>query len=290
MKLDPMPQDQIIAAGAVIFRRPGEVLLVHRPRYDDWSLPKGKLDRGEHPTACAVREVAEETGLDIRLGRPLTRQRYPVGGRDKVVHYWVGRVVGSDDVSAYSINDEVDEVRWVPLGAAAALLTHVRDHETVAEAVRKPPRTRTLVVLRHGSARARESWPSDDRFRPLTATGADQARRLVPVLAAYDVRTLVSSSSTRCVTTLVPYADLTGRELHTEDALAEDTVDETEVTAQVTALLSSSSPAVVCSHRPVLPEIFRAIGVPDPGLEPGEMLVVHHRRGDVLATETHLPS
>ena len=67
----------VLAAGAVVFRR-GRVLLIHRPRYDDWSFPKGKLDRGEHVTAAAVREVAEETGLHVRLGVPLTRQRYPI--------------------------------------------------------------------------------------------------------------------------------------------------------------------------------------------------------------------
>lgn len=285
-----MPQAQIVAAGAVVLRKPGDVLLVHRPRYDDWSLPKGKLDRGEHPTACAVREVAEETGLDIRLGRPLERQTYPVGSRDKDVHYWVGQVVGSDDLSSYVPNDEIDEVRWVPLAEASHLLTHARDHETVAEAVRKPPRTRTLVVLRHGKARSRESWHCDDRFRPLLPAGQEQARRLAPMLGAYDVRHLVSSSSTRCVTTLVPYADLTGREIHTEDALAEETVDSAALQAVVERLLAKGKPAAICSHRPVLPQIFRALGVPDPELEVGEMLVVHHRDGHVLATETHFPA
>lgn len=285
-----MPQAPIVAAGAVVLRRPGDVLLVHRPRYDDWSLPKGKLDAGEHPTACAVREVAEETGLDVCLERPLAQQSYPVGGRSKVVHYWVGRVVGDDDVGGWVANDEVDRVRWVPTEEAATLLTHHRDRTTLAEALAGPARTHTLVVLRHGQALPRKRWYADDRFRPLAPAGEVQAERLVPVLAAYDVRVLVSSPSTRCATTLAPYAEACGREVATVVALAEETEDPRVVAAAVTELLGQRRPAVLCSHRPVLPEVFAAIGVPDPGLEPGEMLVVHHHDGVVVATELHLPT
>ena len=91
----------VVAAGAVVFRPGREVLLVHRQKYDDWSFPKGKLDPREHPTTAAVREVAEETGLHVRLGPPLATMRYPNNGRMKTVHYWQGRAVGDDDVSAY---------------------------------------------------------------------------------------------------------------------------------------------------------------------------------------------
>src|SRR5919112_5587530 len=86
------------AAGAVVLRR-GQVLLVHRPAYDDWAFPKGKLDRSELAPLAAVREVQEETGIRVRLGAPLTSQSYPNGARTKVVDYWVGRVVGGSDVS-----------------------------------------------------------------------------------------------------------------------------------------------------------------------------------------------
>src|SRR3712207_70034 len=106
----------VLAAGAVTLRRrdgAAELLMVHRPKYDDWSFPKGKLDPGEDVTVAAVREVAEETGLDIRLGPPLTPQVYDVGdgaARTKRVRYWTGRLVGGDDVSTYQPTDEVDEV------------------------------------------------------------------------------------------------------------------------------------------------------------------------------------
>ena len=95
-----MPARDVRAAGAVVTRKGGDVLLVHRPRYDDWSFPKGKLDPGEHAVTAAVREVAEETGLDVRLGPPLPGQRYRLAnGRTKAVSYWTARVVGDDDVS-----------------------------------------------------------------------------------------------------------------------------------------------------------------------------------------------
>src|SRR5690606_21672928 len=137
----PEPTPDVIAAGAVVVRkapqRDGshEVLLVHRPRYDDWSFPKGKVDAGEHVTACAVREVREETGLDVRLGVPLEDQHYWVQPmRRKTVHYWMGRVSGDDDVSSYAVNREVDAVAWVPWEEAAARLTHRRDRKVWEQA------------------------------------------------------------------------------------------------------------------------------------------------------------
>src|SRR3954452_4735919 len=102
----------IMAAGAVVLRKGREVLVVHRPKYDDWSLPKGKVDPGEHVTAAAVREGAEETGLRVRLGPPLGTQQQDVrhgSTRSKVVHYWVARPVFDDDVSAYAPNEEIDQ-------------------------------------------------------------------------------------------------------------------------------------------------------------------------------------
>ena len=280
----------IVAAGSVVSRKGPEILLVHRPKYDDWSFPKGKLDPGEHLTSCAVREVAEETGLDIRLGPPLSHQTYLVGNgevRPKVVHYWAGRVVGDDDVSGYRPNAEIDEVRWVPLEKVPALLTYEHDRETLAEwqAVRR--RSHPLVVLRHGKALPRRRWEDDDRKRPLDPAGDLQAEEVVPVLAAYGVSRVVSSSSTRCWTTLAPYADVAGVELEVTDALTEEDATAGGVEAVVEELLEGREPTVLCTHRPVLPKVFHALGVKAEKLAPGQMLVVHHRRGKVLATETH---
>jgi len=283
-------QPDIAAAGAVVLRGGDEVLLVHRPKYDDWSFPKGKRDRGETLPAAAVREVTEETGLDVRLGRPLGIQRYDVGRRGKVVHYWVARVAGSDDVAGYTPNTEIDEVCWVRPDKAVRLLSYDRDRETLAEAIAARKKTRTLVVLRHARARSRSRWRSDDRFRTLLAEGERQAERLRPLLAAYGVRRLVSSSSTRCVTTLVPYADLTGRHVETDERLEEEEATQTGLDHIAEELLTAKEPVVVCTHRPVLPGLLAALGVRDPGLDVAQLLVVHHRKGVVVATETYAVS
>ena len=278
------------AAGAVVTRKGGEVLLVHRPKYDDWSFPKGKLDPGEHVVTAAVREVAEETGLDVRLGPALSSQRYRMSnGRFKSVEYWTGRVLGSDDVSRYRPNDEIDSVQWVPWDAAMRRLTYSYDRDTLAEARPLRRKTRALVVLRHGKARARDSWRKDDRLRPLLRLGETQAQHLVPLLAAFDVTSVHTSSSTRCVQTVTPYVDTTGWPVKKYDELSEEDATAERVVDVVDALLDSGESTVLCTHRPVLPAVLDALRVPEVRLEPGGMLVAHHRKGRVVATEVLQP-
>jgi 8-oxo-(d)GTP phosphatase len=285
---------EVVSAGAVVLGPGGTVLLVHRPKYDDWSFPKGKLDRGEHATAAAVREVEEETGVRIRLGVPLRSQRYPIRVGTKLVHYWVGRAVGDRDVGGYEPNAEIDEVAWFPIDKARRRLTYQFDIDTLDEALANAQKTRTLVILRHSQARSRKAWRADDRERPLLATGKHQADRLVPLLSAYDVRRLVSSSSTRCVQTLEPYAAATGSKLRTDHLLSEEDASPKAVRAVLTPLTdglydrpASAGGLVVCTHRPVLPLVFDAVGLDDPGLAPGEMIVLHLRKGRIRAAERH---
>jgi 8-oxo-dGTP pyrophosphatase MutT (NUDIX family) len=122
--------DLIEAAGGVVIRD-GQVALVHRPRYDDWTLPKGKLDRGESFEEAAVREVEEETGLRARLVRELPSTTYRVGGRQKVVRYWLMEAEGD---GPFVPNDETDELRWVSPDEARRLLSYEHDRELVAGA------------------------------------------------------------------------------------------------------------------------------------------------------------
>jgi 8-oxo-(d)GTP phosphatase len=288
---------EVVSAGAVVLGPGATVLLVHRPKYDDWSFPKGKLDRGEHATAAAVREVREETGLRIRLGVPLASQRYPIRVGTKLVHYWIGRAVGDGDVGSYEPNSEIDEVAWFPIDKARRRLTYQFDIDTLDEALAHEQKTRTLVVLRHSQARSRKAWRADDRERPLLATGKHQAGKLVPLLSAYDVRRLVTSSSTRCVQTLEPYVAATGRKLRTVDLLSEEDANPKAVRSVLSPLLeklydrpASAGGIVVCTHRPVLPMVFDAVGLEDPGLETGEMVVVHLRKGRIRMAERHLVS
>jgi 8-oxo-dGTP pyrophosphatase MutT (NUDIX family)/phosphohistidine phosphatase SixA len=281
-----MPAPDVRAAGAVVTRKGGDVLLVHRPRYNDWSFPKGKLDPDEHVTTAAVREVAEETGLDIRLGPALATQRYDTGrGRMKSVNYWVGRVQGDDDVSCYRINDEIDEVAWVPWAKAADLLTYDYDRGTLDQARRLRRKTRPLLVLRHGHARSRRSWKGDDRRRPLLVSGQREAQRLVPVVAAFGVTEIHASSSVRCVATVTPYVHTTGWPLHSYDELSEEGVSVPAIDQLVETLLGADSGALLCTHRPVLPVVLASLGLADVKLEPAEMLVVQHRKGAVVAAD-----
>jgi 8-oxo-dGTP pyrophosphatase MutT (NUDIX family) len=129
--LNPEDEQPVVrAAGGVVWRRTPdlEVLLIHRPRYDDWSLPKGKAEPGEDDVDTAVREVKEETGLACILGPELARIHYSDrNGRPKVVRYWSMTVAGSAPTD-FSPNGEVDQVAWLPLDQAAARLSYPRDH------------------------------------------------------------------------------------------------------------------------------------------------------------------
>lgn len=284
----------ILAAGVVVFRPGREVLLVHRPKYDDWSFPKGKLDRGEHAVAAAVREVAEETGVHVRLGPPLPSQRYPVARGMKTVHYWTGRVVGDDDVSGYRPNDEIDQVAWVPVDDAPAVLSYDYDRQTLAAALRIRRKTRALVVLRHARARSRSAWRAPDAERPLLKLGEHDADRLIPLLAAYDVTRIVSSPSTRCVQTVAPYVATTGFEPELRAGLSEGGASEQTIAAVVADAMDVDAGTVVCTHRPLLPSVYDAAGLDARTAatpqEPGEMLVLHVRKGRVVAVERHRPA
>jgi 8-oxo-dGTP pyrophosphatase MutT (NUDIX family)/phosphohistidine phosphatase SixA len=285
------PRPDVVAAGAVVVRRSsgGEVLLVHRPKYDDWAWPKGKQDPGEHVVATAVREVLEETGVEIRLGRPLPRQDYVVsGGRTKQVHYWTGWVMGDPDVSGYAANSEIDQVAWVAFDKARRLLTYADDVPLLDLVEQHPKRTTTLVVLRHARARKRASWKGPDLERPLTQVGRRQAQSLIPALSAYGVTRVVSSDSKRCIRTVEQYARDHVLGIQADARVNEEDSTPESVAAVVTDLLAGKENAVLCSHRPVLPEILAVLGVTEKPLAPGEMLVCHHRKGRVVAVERHL--
>lgn len=288
---EPAAGPDVTAAGAVVFRRTngGEVLLVHRPKYDDWSWPKGKQDPGEHVTTTAVREVLEETGVEIRLARPLAPQAYVVsGGRMKTVHYWLGRVVGDEEVADYATNEEIDDLGWFSLEKARKRLTYADDVDLLDQVETLTQRTSTLIVLRHARATKRGTWKAADGDRPLTAVGRDQARRLIPVLSAYGISRVVSSDSERCSRTVKPYAR--DHVLPLEELAGLNETDSTPKSIRriVSDLMASKENAVLCSHRPVLPQILDELRIDEEPLSPGEMVVCHHRKGRVLATERYL--
>jgi 8-oxo-(d)GTP phosphatase len=280
------PIGDVLAAGAVVIRKDA-VLLVHRPRYGDWSFPKGKLDRGELAPVAAVREVGEETGVRVRLGAPLRPQRYPNGNRMKTVSYWHGRVVGDHSVEGYVVNDEIDEVAWVPVDKAQRRLSYTYDQETLAEALGSEGRTLALVLLRHGHAYSRKAWRHNDRRRPLLSTGRHQIERLTPLLDTYGLTRLVTSTSLRCVQSVAPFAAFSGWPVQETDGLSEEDATAESVVEILDDLLHGKECALLCTHRPVFPSIFDALGIEADRLAPGELLVVHHRKGQVAAVERY---
>jgi 8-oxo-dGTP diphosphatase len=289
------------------------VALVHRPRYDDWSWPKGKLDQSEDWAAAAARETLEETGLQVRLGMPLPESDYSVqGGARKRVRYWTGEVIGGTG----DLEHEVDEVAWLSPVQAAARLSYRRDRDQLDAVVRlhgdERLETWPLLVVRHGVAVARGKWSRPDAERPLDDTGRRQAARMVPVLAAYAPTRLLSSPSVRCVDTLRPFVDVTGAELLAKKGLSEEGFEAAphKVHKHLRRLLEAAEPAAICSHGPLFGPLVSALGqradetvsrgdrqllnrLAKSSLDKGEVLVCTMRRSGadarVVAVERHRP-
>ena len=201
---------EIEAAGVVPWRRGPdgpEVLLVHRPRRDDWSLAKGKREPGEELPETAIREVAEEAGLRLLVGRRLETVHYLVGGRPKRVEFWAApEPARPGQPAAFVPNDEVDDVRWFPLPRAFERLSYATDVSVLNDFARWPHRTVPLVVLRHASAGHKKDWTGDDLLRPLDFKGQSEARTLVSLLGCFGPVRVVSSPAARCLATIEPYA------------------------------------------------------------------------------------
>ena len=302
--------DLVQAAGVALIREGKqalETLLIHRGRRADWSLPKGKLDPGEHVIAAAVRECDEETGFQAVLGVPLPSLRYLAQGRPKLVHYWRATAFGDEGFIA---NEEVDEIAWVPVDEAAAHLTYERDADVVAAAAAAPV-TIPLIVLRHTQAVKRSDYSGKrDQERPLSGRGRTNAKQLVPLLEAYGIEEVRSSDSLRCTQTVRKFAKSIGADIVTESAFSEEVHAEApgEAALRAADLAFLARPAVVCSHRPVLPTLLETIreslAVDDgtdpsaldddswePRMSPGSFVVIHRAFGPtgprVVAIERH---
>ena len=225
---------------------------MHRPTYDDWSLPKGKAEPGEHILLTAVREVWEETCIRPVLGPRLPTVEYMSWGRPKRVSYWCS----SGDGHEAAPGNEIDAVAWRPLAQARELLAGTND-DPVISALR-PVETVPLVLVRHASAGRKQDWPGSDATRPLDARGAADARVLASLMACFaPVARVISSPALRCTETVRPYAERFSGTVEVEVCLAPygRTAHYPSRTEQVdalrrllSALVADRRPAVLCLH------------------------------------------
>jgi 8-oxo-dGTP diphosphatase len=238
--------DTVRAAGGIVWRRDDRTraLLVHRPRYDDWAFPKGKAMPGEDDEACAIREVLEETGCRCATEQELRQTSYVDSrGRPKRVRWWRMHVVAEE---RFEPGEEVDELRWCTRDEALELLSYDRDRPLLDALA--------IVLLRHGDARDRKTWPGDDRLRPLNMRGAEQARRLIEPLRKLGPTRIVSSPYTRCIETVEPLAAAMKLAVKQSAALAEGAAPE-----EAMALLDKAAPGTVaCTHGDVVEAVLEA--------------------------------
>lgn len=316
---DQGTEAQVLAAGALVWRlHKGalQVLLIHRPRYQDWSFPKGKLDPDETLPECAVREVAEEIGLKVRLGVPLPVTRYPVtkntksgpAERTKEVWYWAAQGI---EGTPRPDGDETDDVAWVEPAQARQMLTNPGDIQPLEELERLHEqhslRTVPFVVLRHAKAKPRSSWSKAESERPLAATGKRQAKAVERLLTAWRPRQIHSSPWKRCAETIAPYVKKHRHRIKYRKALTEKRARQNPGSAasRVRKSLEWAQPSLLCTHRPVLPivlgelsrwalspEVTGALPQADPYLSPGGVVVAQQavdRGGRIVSLEVYDP-
>lgn len=245
--------ETVRAAGGVVTRRSPraetEVLVVHRPRYDDWSFPKGKVDGLEAEEHCALREVQEETGYRCELLGELRPASYTDRlGRPKTVRYWQMKVASGQ----FRSNSEVDRVVWLDLPGALQTLSYQHDLALVEELLRQEMERAAALLVRHASAGDRQRWKGHDRLRPLDEKGRRQAMALVEKLLHFRPGRIFSSPYLRCVQTVEPFAQRADLRVEQAEELAEGAGPQ-----QVSSLIRRhrGDLMVLCTHGDVIEAI-----------------------------------
>jgi 8-oxo-dGTP diphosphatase len=278
----------IIAAGGVVWRETKdskiELAIIHRPKYDDWTFPKGKLDNGEELISCAYREILEETGLDIELGPFLGEVEYQSEEGSKHVSYWTAKALSSS--KDFHSNNEADLLEWHDFDSARKKLTRDSDKEILEIFIKSPFQATKLIMLRHAKALARSEWQSGDEDRPLDNLGQLQARRMHSVYQVFGVSQVHTSDAVRCYDTVIGLTNNLKIEPTITSKLSEYTFEKNKDKSLEYALeLAESSRTtgatiLLCSHNPVLPRMLERVTkksdveLPENKLKPGDAWVI----------------
>ena len=282
----------IIAAGGVVWRRDVkgeiEVLLVHRPRYDDWSLPKGKLEEGEALISCAYREILEETGLSVKLGPYVGSVEYYVPDGLKSVAYWCAALI--EESSFFHPNAEVDQILWLDLESATRRATRESDQYILDRFGVTPFDSSALIMLRHAKALERAEWQGEDEDRPLQLIGQLQAKRMLSLYQVFGLDEIYTSDAVRCLDTVSQMAKSLELIPNITNAVSEYTYKKNKDKAIdfIKELIKKNKQIILCSHNPVLPRMMEKLtkkidfDYPDNKLLPGEAWVLFHDKKEVL--------
>lgn len=247
----------VLAGGGVVYRQADDgsmqYAVVHRPRYDDWSLPKGKVDDAESVAEAAEREVEEETGWRCRPGPLLGSVTYDVRGGRKVVRYWLMEA----DAGEFTANAEVDELAWLPAKDARDRLSYARDRAVLdwGDTVAREPARSAIYLVRHAHAGRRGKWDGDDRGRPVQGRGWRQVDALTATLSELPVARVLTSPYVRCAQTVAPLAEALDLKLEEDAALTEGA--PTRFTQRLLEELAGTA-AVLCSHGDVVSNVVGA--------------------------------
>jgi phosphohistidine phosphatase SixA/8-oxo-dGTP pyrophosphatase MutT (NUDIX family) len=285
----------IRAAGALLWRetteRTIEIALIHRPKYDDWTLPKGKIEEGETALQCAYRELIEETGITASFTRQLGTVEYEESGQRKRVIFWAAQC--AKDASQFIANEEVDQLEWLSPELALSKASHESDQEMIENFLSQSPRTDTLIILRHTKALERGDWDEEDSQRTLDELGFDQAQLLIKHLQPFAIEEIYTSDFTRCVQTVTPLAHSRGLSITQVPSLNEYTFNEDPLRAVsfANALKQDEKNILICSHNPVIPTMLRGIlntklkNKDLIKLEPGDAWIVHRVQGEIVGLD-----
>ena len=283
--------EAISAAGAVVWRKHKdnftEVAIIHRPKYDDWSFPKGKIEVGESLIACAHREVLEETNLQTEFGPHLGQVEYFTPDGLKKVTYWSAKVIAE---KPFRTNSEVDQLKWIPITKVIEVLTNETDKEIFDKFVKVKFNSKPFILLRHAKAITRDEWQGEDDDRPLSSSGQNQAMRLLSTYQVFNIDQIHSSDAVRCYDTVKSMAKGLDIKLEVSSKLSESTYkkDKEKAFDYVSELIKEDKSILICSHNPILPKMLNKltkkseIEADEDKLSPADGWVIHRSGKEII--------